>query len=522
MVIHKIQISGFGKLCNKELELQKGIHVIYGENEAGKSTLKQFIVSMLYDIERLRGKGAKTDEYHRFEPKFGGKYGGTIEFEMEDTYYHLHREFQKDKQNMVLYDLTKGVQISTQKGIDDYFSLINRELYLNTLCVQGNQIPVGVALKEELNRYCQQIVASGTTEFDVESAIKYLNSQKQNRYMKEKEREFVDLKLKLEQCKSENRKQQLLTEETQIEKKIQGYKDDLKKNEMREKSFCETKHHASKKNKITRVDRYIITICVISLLSYFISFGRSNLLDIARIFVILIGSFSIILKKVFEKNLPDTRSMIQLEEILLCQKEREELLSQIAYYEKELLQNRMAQKYEKEKERHRQEIEDRYEIVKKEIQKADRQNKAIELAIVTLRNVSTSIYNQFSSSFQEELSHMMRIITNDSCQRVFLDEKLGIQVKENGTIFGMEHLSLGTLEQIYFAIRIVAGKLLSKKEMLPLLLDDVFSNFDDRRVGKILQILKQEHYPQVFIFTCNKRILNILKQEKIEYFYHEL
>lgn len=522
MVIRKIQINGFGKLSNKELELQNGIHVIYGENGTGKSTCKQFIVSMLYDVERLRGKGAKTDEYHRYEPKFEGKYGGMMEFEVENVRYRLGRDFPKDRQKVVLHDLTRGRQVLLEQGISDYFSLMSRELYLNTLCIQENQIPVGMQLKEELHRYWQQVVSSGTTEFDVESAIKYLNSQKQNRNVKEKEREFVELKLRLEQCQKEDRIHQLLMDEIQIEKKIQCYKEDLKKKEIQEQSLKKIENKNSKKSKKLWMDTYVMVICACIFLSCFISFGASKFLDVTRFLIVFIGGFSIILKKTFQKNLPDTRSMIQLEEILLCQKEREELLSQIAYYEKELLQNRMAQRYEKEKESHRQEIEDRYEIVKQEIQKADKQNKAIELAIATLRNVSTSIYNQFSSSFQEELSCIMRYITNHSCQRVFLDEKLGIQVEENGTIFGMEHLSLGTLEQIYFAIRIVAGKLLSKKEILPLLLDDVFANFDDGRVGRILHILKQEHYPQVLIFTCNKRIFEILKQEKIEYFYHEL
>ena len=46
MQIKKLQINNFGKLKNKNIELKNGINVVYGENESGKSTLLDFIISM--------------------------------------------------------------------------------------------------------------------------------------------------------------------------------------------------------------------------------------------------------------------------------------------------------------------------------------------------------------------------------------------------------------------------------------------------------------------------------------------
>jgi uncharacterized protein YhaN len=48
MKIQNLLIEGFGKISKMELNLGAGLNVIYGKNEAGKTTLKTFIYGMLY------------------------------------------------------------------------------------------------------------------------------------------------------------------------------------------------------------------------------------------------------------------------------------------------------------------------------------------------------------------------------------------------------------------------------------------------------------------------------------------
>ena len=43
MKINNLKINSYGKLRNKELNFKNGINVIYGKNEAGKSTILNFI-----------------------------------------------------------------------------------------------------------------------------------------------------------------------------------------------------------------------------------------------------------------------------------------------------------------------------------------------------------------------------------------------------------------------------------------------------------------------------------------------
>ena len=52
MKIENIKINSFGKLKDKEINLSKGINLIYGKNEAGKSTLLKFIENMFYGTSK--------------------------------------------------------------------------------------------------------------------------------------------------------------------------------------------------------------------------------------------------------------------------------------------------------------------------------------------------------------------------------------------------------------------------------------------------------------------------------------
>lgn len=77
--ITSLHIYGFGKLENVVMEnLSPNIQVIYGENEAGKSTVMAFIQAILF------GFPAKNQQDLRYVPKKGFKYGGKLVVETDD------------------------------------------------------------------------------------------------------------------------------------------------------------------------------------------------------------------------------------------------------------------------------------------------------------------------------------------------------------------------------------------------------------------------------------------------------
>ncbi|MBD7908950.1 ATP-binding protein [Sporosarcina gallistercoris] len=72
MKIERLTIYGFGRHSNVTIELGDGVTVFYGENEAGKTTIYQFILHVLF------GFPPKNNALLRYEPKTGSRYGGKM------------------------------------------------------------------------------------------------------------------------------------------------------------------------------------------------------------------------------------------------------------------------------------------------------------------------------------------------------------------------------------------------------------------------------------------------------------
>ncbi|MBN1591973.1 MAG: AAA family ATPase [Candidatus Coatesbacteria bacterium] len=73
MRIESVHIDGFGVFFDQHInDIPPGLCVLFGDNEAGKSTLLAFIKSVLFGFPMGRGT------VNRFEPLRGGRYGGSL------------------------------------------------------------------------------------------------------------------------------------------------------------------------------------------------------------------------------------------------------------------------------------------------------------------------------------------------------------------------------------------------------------------------------------------------------------
>jgi len=67
---------------------------------------------------------------------------------------------------------------------------------------------------------------------------------------------------------------------------------------------------------------------------------------------------------------------------------------------------------------------------------------------------------------------------------------------------------------MYLALRLAtAGMLTSGGESLPLVMDEVFSQFDDKRTELALKYLYSEHRSrQILLFTCKMREVELVRE----------
>ncbi|WP_375162507.1 ATP-binding protein, partial [Paenibacillus sp. Pae15] len=91
-----------------------------------------------------------------------------------------------------------------------------------------------------------------------------------------------------------------------------------------------------------------------------------------------------------------------------------------------------------------------------------------------------------------------------------LGEQKVLAEKENGEQLDTVHLSRGTAEQMYLCIRFaLADEYAASGIQLPLVIDDLFVNFDDERLGYGLDLLRsvaERH--QLLLFTCHRHVLD--------------
>lgn len=147
----------------------------------------------------------------------------------------------------------------------------------------------------------------------------------------------------------------------------------------------------------------------------------------------------------------------------------------------------------------------------------EQQLQAIDTAIHMIQTMSASIHDSFGSVVNEELSNMVRHVTNHRYKRVYVDEKLRIFVESESGLIPIQRLSTGTIHQIYFSLRMIYANFLFPDSKLPLIIDESFAYYDNERLREVLKILPQDR--QIIMFTCQDREKKMFEELKIPYHY---
>ncbi len=118
MRLLSIDLSAFGCLRGFRSELAPGLNLFLGPNEAGKSTLQQAVLALLYGFyDQDRARPDETARHERFRPWSGGEFRGLLEYDLSDgCRYQVRRDFATTDVPTQLIDLTTGQDIASQFG----------------------------------------------------------------------------------------------------------------------------------------------------------------------------------------------------------------------------------------------------------------------------------------------------------------------------------------------------------------------------------------------------------------------
>ena len=145
----------------------------------------------------------------------------------------------------------------------------------------------------------------------------------------------------------------------------------------------------------------------------------------------------------------------------------------------------------------------------------EQKKEALELAKNRMQEVSGDVRKETGSRLAQRAAEILGEITEGRYTKIFIEEELEISIFDGVRKIPLHMLSRGTIEQIYFAVRMAASEILYEEE-LPVILDDTFAYYDDKRMEAALRWLAGQK-KQVLLFTCQNREKEALDHMHLTY-----
>ena len=616
MIIKDIQLTNFGKFHHKDMLLEPGLNIIYGENEAGKTTIHTFIRGMLFGIEKQRGKASGKDLYSKYEPwEDSSNYQGMMRIENEGVTYRIERNFNRQNKSFKVINEDAGIELSSGE-IDRLFMGLDESCYYNTISISQLGSVTDKELEVILKNYAANLGTTKSMEIDIKAAFADLDSQKKRIIQENKigEEEIIEKTLKnvkeqlevsereqhsiiasveqkkessyklidrkkelstldkkrLEELAKHNERkdklyQDVMSYTAEVEKntatldKIREHKAELEK-QLLEKGVDSSETMEALSDKVIHRSSMPITLIILALafIGAAVGFTVGNIeflalkeywirpavcLGVAAMFLLLaiirygfnqrrkmkkleaLKELRLVLDKLeaakheelyMKRQLDSKKEALNNTQQQILQEEEKEVIAQdysqdiqeIEEKERELNESiskaRWALEQKKENdiqtEKRLDELKERLDNIKN----AKIEIEAIDEAKKNIEEIANEIRNSFGKKLNERASYYMAQITNGKYDKLTIDERLNISVNSRKALIMASRLSKGTIEQIYMALRLAAADIIFEKDKKPILLDDAFVMYDNKRMGNTLRFMS-ENMDQVILFSCHTR-----------------
>lgn len=619
MNINYLKINGFGKIKDKEINLNKNINIIYGKNEQGKTTTLKFLQAMFYGISKNKN-GKDISDFEKYKPWTGEDFSGKIIYTLNNgEEFEVYREF--NKKNPKIFnkdheDISKEFNIDKTRGNEFFFEQTNvdentfnssmfaeqKEIILNSndrrniIQKISNMVSTGddnVSYKKTIDKLNKKYIEEVGTDRTVDRPLNKIKEKKEKLIKKLRELEFneshkEEINYKKNNINNEinnlNNKNNLLKEIKNIKEKnkfaqeeiniknnlinenkikINNKKNDINKNKIENKK-------TNKKILIIFSILFILNIAIfllkiklnikliilgISLIYFlinlFLNIKNKNKLNnkeimelenekntINKIILDLENDINNLTKNIEKENEEEKQLIINKfkniinENIILNYLKNDlKLIDEEIKNNEEKYNNLKFEKYtlelnEKNINKDIEEkinLEEQLENIKNEEDEITKLGQAIELAKSVLEKSYNKMKNNITPKFTENLLKNTKGVIGEKYKNVIFREDEGIIVEtENGNYVNANLLSVGTIDQLYLALRLAIAKEIAKEEM-PIILDEAFAYYDEERLENILHFLSNNFKEnQIIIFTCSKREKEAMHKLGIDYNYIEL
>mgnify|MGYP002756521315 FL=1 len=175
MILEKLYIDGFGKFSDYSLNFSPSIQILYGENEAGKSTIHAFIQAMLYGIPKGASKKEVFFQYRPFSKALG--FGGSLTFSHQGKSYCVQRDFLQGGEAHITIP-PQGEKLSEGESfLQSVLSPFSLESFKNTVSIRQLKSSTEREMVYELQAMLSNFQESGNVELNPQAALDYLEQE---------------------------------------------------------------------------------------------------------------------------------------------------------------------------------------------------------------------------------------------------------------------------------------------------------------------------------------------------------
>lgn len=183
-----LHIEGFGKFHDLDLRFAEGMNILYGHNEAGKSTLHAFLQAMLYGLERRPGVGSAAKLHKKYRPWYAPeRFGGTLRLAHEGQVYRIVRDFNADDlsadgatiSSLEIWNETAGARVADPRSfLQAMLGGISETAFENTVSIGQLRSATSRSMVHELKSYITNLSTTGDMSLDSAGALKLLRQQR--------------------------------------------------------------------------------------------------------------------------------------------------------------------------------------------------------------------------------------------------------------------------------------------------------------------------------------------------------
>ena len=151
-------------------------------------------------------------------------------------------------------------------------------------------------------------------------------------------------------------------------------------------------------------------------------------------------------------------------------------------------------------------LRSRLDTLNRRINRLEDTYRALELAQNALYQATTALQRRFAPRIAKRAQELLSRLTQGRYQRIAMAEDLTLSIgaENEDTLHTAQWRSDGTIDQLYFALRLAVAAELTPDA--PLILDDALVRFDDHRLKQAMEVIREEsNEKQIILFTCQSR-----------------